>query len=187
MARCFRSRVPRLGGKRTLSNARLSLRSGRARSSPGSSRTIVRLRQRLQRSPASNRSDYQRQHVTLGARRPKSAEDCMFTRRKLLAASAGLAAAGAGFSLGARAQTIKKPARIIVGFPAGGGTDIATRILAERLRGSYASTIVVENRPGAGSRLAAEYVKNAEPDGSTLMTAPEFVITLYPSVFKSLN
>jgi tripartite-type tricarboxylate transporter receptor subunit TctC len=109
----------------------------------------------------------------------------MFTRRKILAASAALAAAG--FSRRARAQTVKKPVRIIVGFPAGGGTDIASRILAERLRGSYSSTLLVENRPGAGSRLAAEHVKNAEPDGSTIMAAPEFVFTPYPSVFKSLN
>jgi tripartite-type tricarboxylate transporter receptor subunit TctC len=111
----------------------------------------------------------------------------MLTRRKLLAASAGLVAAGTGLLPSSRAQTIKKPARIIVGFPAGGGTDIAARILAERLRGPYSSTILVENRPGAGSRLAAEHVKNAEPDGSTIMATPEFVITLYPSVFKSLN
>jgi tripartite-type tricarboxylate transporter receptor subunit TctC len=112
----------------------------------------------------------------------------MLTRRRLIAASgAGLVAAATGLSPRANAQTIKKPARIVVGFPAGGGTDIASRILSERLRGSYSATILVENRPGAGSRLAAEHVKNAEPDGSTIMATPEFVITLYPSVFKSLN
>src|SRR5262249_50853345 len=76
---------------------------------------------------------------------------------------------------------------IIVGFPAGGGTDIASRILAERLRGLYSSTVLVENKPGASARLAAEYVKNAEPDGTTIMSVPEFVITLYPSSFKSLS
>jgi tripartite-type tricarboxylate transporter receptor subunit TctC len=98
-----------------------------------------------------------------------------------------LVAAGAGLLPSARAQTIKKSVHIIVGFPAGGGTDIATRILAERLRGPYAATILVENKPGAGSRLAAEFVKNAEPDGATIMSTPEFVVTLYPSSFKSLS
>ena len=112
----------------------------------------------------------------------------MLSRRDLIAASAsGLVAAGAGLMPSARAQTIKKPVHIIVGFPAGGGTDIATRILAERLRGPYAATILVENKPGAGSRLAAESVKNAEPDGATILSTPEFVITLYPSSFKSLS
>ena len=112
----------------------------------------------------------------------------MLSRRKLLAASVtGLVAAGTGFMPRARAQTIKNPVRIIVGFPAGGGTDIASRILAERLRGLYASTILVENKPGAGARLATEFVKNAEPDGTTILSTPEFVITLYPSSFKSLS
>ncbi len=111
----------------------------------------------------------------------------MLSRRQVIGASAGLMAAGTGFLPRARAQTVKGQVRLIVGFPAGGGTDIAARILAERLRGLYASTVLVENKPGAGARLAAEYVKNVEPDGSTIMIAPEFVITLYPSVFKSLN
>jgi tripartite-type tricarboxylate transporter receptor subunit TctC len=111
----------------------------------------------------------------------------MLTRRKLIAASAGLVATGTGLAPRARAQTIKSPVRIIVGFPAGGGTDIASRILAERLRGPYASTVLVENKPGASARLATEFVKNAEPDGSTILSTPEFVITLYPSSFKSLS
>lgn len=112
----------------------------------------------------------------------------MLTRRKLIATSAGALAATAGLAPGGRAQTIKShPVRIIVGFPAGGGTDIASRILAERLRGPYAATVIVENKPGASARLAAEFVKNAEPDGTTIMSAPEFVVTLYPSVFKALS
>jgi tripartite-type tricarboxylate transporter receptor subunit TctC len=112
----------------------------------------------------------------------------MLTRRKLIASSAAGLAAATGLAPRSYAQTIKnQPVRIIVGFPAGGGTDIASRILAERLRGTYASTVLVENKPGAGARLGAEFVKNAEPDGTTIMSAPEFVITLYPSVFKALS
>jgi tripartite-type tricarboxylate transporter receptor subunit TctC len=87
----------------------------------------------------------------------------------------------------ALAQTLKKPAHIIVGFPAGGGTDVIARILADRLRGSYAPTVLVENKPGAAARIAVEYVKNAEPDGSVLLFTPDFPITVYPHSFRSLN
>ena len=108
----------------------------------------------------------------------------MVTRRDLLIASGLLAA---GFSTRAHAEAIKKPARMIVGFPAGGGTDTIARILAERLRGSYAPNVVVENKPGAAARIGVEYVKNAEPDGSVMLFTPDFPITLYPSSFRSLN
>ena len=111
----------------------------------------------------------------------------MPTRRQLLAASAaGLLCATASFPR-ARAQAIKKPAHIIVGFPAGGGTDVIARILADRLRGPYAATVLVENKPGAAARLAVEYVKNAEPDGSVMLFTPDFPITVYPHSFRSLN
>ena len=99
----------------------------------------------------------------------------MQTRRQLLVASAaGLATAGIGLVARARAQAVSKPVRIMVGFPAGGGTDMIARILAERLRGPYASAVLVENKAGASARLAAEYVKNAEPDGSVLLFTPDF-------------
>src|SRR5215469_295893 len=112
----------------------------------------------------------------------------MLTRRHLLAAStAGLLSSGTSFVLRAFAQAIKKPARVIVGFPAGGGTDVIARILADRLRGPYASTVLVENKPGAAARIAVEYVKNAEPDGSVMLFTPDFPITLYPHSFRSLN
>src|SRR6516225_11861337 len=68
----------------------------------------------------------------------------MLTRRHLLAAStAGLLSSSTSFVLRAFAQAIKKPARVIVGFPAGGGTDVIARILADGLRGPYASTVLV--------------------------------------------
>ena len=82
---------------------------------------------------------------------------------------------------------MKKPVHVIVGFPAGGGTDIIARILADRLRGTYASTVLVENKPGAAARLSVEYVKNAEPDGSIMLFTPDFPITVYPHSFRSLN
>ena len=76
---------------------------------------------------------------------------------------------------------------MIVGFPAGGGTDVTARVLAEALRGAYASTVLVENKPGASARIAVEYVKNAEPDGSVMLFTPDFPMTLYPHSFKSLS
>jgi tripartite-type tricarboxylate transporter receptor subunit TctC len=110
----------------------------------------------------------------------------MLNRRHLLAASATSLLA-AGLARPALAQTVKKPVHVIVGFPAGGGTDVTARVLAEALRGAYASTVLVENKPGASARIAVEYVKNAEPDGSVMLFTPDFPITLYPHSFKSLS
>jgi tripartite-type tricarboxylate transporter receptor subunit TctC len=109
----------------------------------------------------------------------------MLNRRHLLAASAtGLLA---GLAPRALAQVVKKPVHVIVGFPAGGGTDVTARVLSEALRGAYASTVLVENKPGASARIAVEYVKNAEPDGSVMLFTPDFPMTLYPHSFKSLS
>jgi tripartite-type tricarboxylate transporter receptor subunit TctC len=112
----------------------------------------------------------------------------MPTRRQLLAAStAWLAGCETSFSSPAAAQAIAKPARIIVGFAAGGGTDVTARLIADALGGVYASTVIVENKPGAAARAAIEYVKNAEPDGSVMLFTPDFPITVYPYSFRSLN
>src|SRR6476646_10003715 len=112
----------------------------------------------------------------------------MPTRRYVLAAgAAGLLSATAGLTARANAQAVKKPVHVIVGFPAGGGTDIIARILADGLRGTYASTVLVENKPGAAARLSVEYVKNAEPDGSVMLFTPDFPITVYPHSFRALS
>jgi tripartite-type tricarboxylate transporter receptor subunit TctC len=110
----------------------------------------------------------------------------MLTRRNILTGSGASLVASAGLSR-ALAQAVKKPVHMIVGFPAGGGTDVTARITAEKLRGSYASTVLVENKVGAGSRLSVEYVKNAEPDGSVMLFTPEFPMTVYPHIYRSLG
>src|SRR6478609_9110094 len=107
----------------------------------------------------------------------------MIDRRQLLAGSAASLFA----TRSAGAQTVKKPVHMIVGFPAGGGTDVTARVLAEGLRGPYASAVLVENKPGASARLAVDYVKNAEPDGSVMLFTPDFPMTLYPHSFKTLS
>jgi tripartite-type tricarboxylate transporter receptor subunit TctC len=113
-------------------------------------------------------------------------EVMMRNRRQALGAAIGVLAGGLT-RVQAQTQAIDKLVHIIVGFPAGGGTDIGARVLAEALRGSYASNIVVENRPGASARLAVEYVKNAPADGSVMLFTPDFPMTLYPWSFKSLT
>jgi tripartite-type tricarboxylate transporter receptor subunit TctC len=79
---------------------------------------------------------------------------------------------------------VDRLARIIVGSPAGSGTDTIARLLAGALVDTrYAPGVIVENRPGASSRLAAEAVKAAAPDGATILQAPMPVLTLSPHVF----
>src|SRR5215468_7545515 len=109
----------------------------------------------------------------------------MHTRRTVLVSSAALLSAG--LMPHARAEVLKKSVQIIVGFPAGGGTDVIARILAERLRGAYSSAVIVENKPGAAARISVEYVKNADPDGSVMLFTPDFPITVYPHSFRSLS
>src|SRR3954465_2566755 len=108
----------------------------------------------------------------------------MFSRRQIIAT---IAAAPLRRGVQAFAQSTRKPVRIVVGFPAGGGTDVIARLVAEKLRGSYAPAVIVENRPGAAARLAVDFVKNAEPDGSTLLFTPDFPLTVYPHSYQTLS
>ena len=59
-------------------------------------------------------------------------------------------------ALGAHAQGDKPPIRLVVGFAPGGSTDTGARLIAEKLRGPLGQTVIVENKPGAGGRLAAD-------------------------------
>ncbi len=77
---------------------------------------------------------------------------------------------------------LDRQSRIIVGAAPGGGADLVARILAEHLSGRYAPQVIVENRPGASSRLGAEAVKAAAPDGTALLLCPMPVLALFPHV-----
>ena len=109
----------------------------------------------------------------------------MTTRRQFtqaLAAGATLSALG----LPARAQGSLDMARIYCGFPAGGTSDAMSRRLADKLRGNYANTVVVENKPGAGGQIAISTVKDAPADGAHLLLTPSSMLSIYPFVYKTL-
>ncbi len=89
---------------------------------------------------------------------------------------------------GALAQD-REPIRLISGFAAGGTTDGICRILADHLTRELGQQVIVENKAGAGGRMAAEYVKNARPDGKTYLVGPDgwaiFPSAMYaPSVLR---
>jgi tripartite-type tricarboxylate transporter receptor subunit TctC len=90
-----------------------------------------------------------------------------------LALSCGLAAAQS------------KPIKLMVGFPPGGGTDAVARILAEKLKDELGTTVVVENKPGAGGQLAAQALKAAPADGTVLFLSHDHTISILPLVVKN--
>ena len=86
------------------------------------------------------------------------------------------------------AQSDRPPLRILVGFPPGGSADIIARLLAERLPSQLGGqNVVVDNKPGAAGRIAIEQLKNAAPDGNTVLVMPSGPVVLFPHVFKKLN
>lgn len=98
------------------------------------------------------------------------------------------AAAVAGAVLGpAPAPAQDNPLRIILGFPPGAGSDTLTRLLSDRMRVSLARPVVVENKPGGGGILANELVKNARPDGNTLLLTPFATMVAYPHSYSKLS
>ncbi|MCS6810314.1 MAG: Bug family tripartite tricarboxylate transporter substrate binding protein [Tepidimonas sp.] len=74
--------------------------------------------------------------------------------------------------------------RILVGFPPGGGTDAIARLLAEPLRETLGVPVVVDNRAGAGGQLAAQALKAAVPDGTTLLLTHDHTVSILPLVLR---
>jgi tripartite-type tricarboxylate transporter receptor subunit TctC len=101
----------------------------------------------------------------------------MNDRRRMLAAiGRGSAAAAAGsllaipaFAQDAAAGYPSKPIRIIVGFAPGGATDIVARAIAQKLQEAWGQPVTIDNKPGAGSNIAAEMAARSDPDGYTLL------------------
>ncbi|HLH96683.1 MAG TPA: tripartite tricarboxylate transporter substrate binding protein [Xanthobacteraceae bacterium] len=80
----------------------------------------------------------------------------------------------------------QRPVTFICPFPAGGGSDILARMLAQELQDKLKQPFVVENRTGAGTVIAATAVAKSAPDGYTLLLAPVTTLAIGPSVYKSL-
>lgn len=79
-----------------------------------------------------------------------------------------------------------KPVRIVVPYPAGGGIDVLSRLIGQRLAQRFGQTVVVENKPGAGTLVAAETVARAAPDGHTLMITTDATISINPHLYAKL-
>lgn len=110
----------------------------------------------------------------------------MITRRDLLTVSAaGVALSAAGLVPPALAQPLTKTVHILTGF-APGLLDALARLIAGQMK-DYATSIVVEPRPGAGGRVAVEAVKTADADGSVMLFAPLGFMMFFPHVYKTLK
>lgn len=88
-------------------------------------------------------------------------------------------------SCGLAAAQNTKPIKLMVGFPPGGGTDAVARILAEKLKDELGTTVVVDNKPGAGGQLAAQALKAAPADGTVLFLSHDHTISILPLVVKN--
>ena len=111
----------------------------------------------------------------------------MITRRTFQLASLAALPLSAPFLAGTASAQPTRLTRVVVGFPPGGGSDVAARALMSRIQSAYPAGMIVENKPGAGARLAVDQVKSSAPDGTTMLFTPDFPITIYPHSFRKLT
>jgi len=86
----------------------------------------------------------------------------------------------------AQAPYPSRPIRLVIGYAPGGGNDLIARIVAAKLQEKLGQPVVVENKPGAQSIVAAEIVAKAPTDGYTLLVAPSGVLSINPAVYSKL-
>lgn len=110
----------------------------------------------------------------------------MKNRRNFLYGMAVAAALPVLMGTAAQAQEQPELATIVVGFPPGGATDTVARLVAEELHGEYADAVVVENRPGAAGRIAADYVKDKPADGTWFFFTPAFPMIIHPHLYEDM-
>jgi tripartite-type tricarboxylate transporter receptor subunit TctC len=109
--------------------------------------------------------------------------------RSIFPSAAGLLAALCfAFPLQLAAQEkFDRPVKIIVGFPAGGTVDLIARVVADKMKDALGQAVIVENKPGAIGRIAANEVKSAAPDGTTIMVMPIGPMAVVPHVYKDIT
>ncbi len=112
----------------------------------------------------------------------------LFSRRRLLALPAALAASVAAPAVLRAASFARQPIRLFVGTAAAGSNDLVARLIAPTFREIFDQPVLVENRPGAATTLAAGFVANAKPDGHTLLVSSAAAIAVHvASVNKPVN
>ena len=106
---------------------------------------------------------------------------------RMLVALALLTGLGADTGSAQTARYPDRPIKLLVGFAAGGGTDVAARILAQRLTESLGQTVLVENRAGASGMIAADAVAKSPPDGYTLMMGTQTTFAVAPNLYRKFG
>ncbi|HVZ22618.1 MAG TPA: tripartite tricarboxylate transporter substrate-binding protein, partial [Vicinamibacterales bacterium] len=106
--------------------------------------------------------------------------------RRVVIKGLGAAVLGAGAPF-VRAQSDLPPMRLFVGLPAGTSTDVAARLVAEKLHNQTGRAIVVENKAGAGQRLAMGELRRMAPNGNTLLLATSGPFSIYPHIYSKLD
>jgi tripartite-type tricarboxylate transporter receptor subunit TctC len=103
--------------------------------------------------------------------------------RGLQAAVAACIVAGSTLSVVRAAEPLKGPIRIIVGYAPGNSADSIARLLAQKMTVSLGVPVYVDNRVGAGARIAVDLLKNSPPDGKTIMVGTFSVMGIFPMIF----
>jgi tripartite-type tricarboxylate transporter receptor subunit TctC len=112
----------------------------------------------------------------------------MINRRHFMHTTGGAAAlASLGLPLSSHAQSSLEVARIVSGFPPGGTVDVLARRVADKLRGNYATSVLVENKPGAAGQIGVITVKDSNPDGSAMLLTPSSMLSIYPYTYPKLQ
>ena len=107
------------------------------------------------------------------------------SRRTLMARATAVALGLALSAATLQAQPSAKPLRMLVGFPPGGGSDAIARLLADQLKDLLGVPVLVENRPGAGGQIAAQALKAAAADGTTVFLSHDHTISILPLVTRN--
>ena len=112
----------------------------------------------------------------------------MTTRRQFTqAAAASVLGALPASLVRAQATPLLDTLRMIVGFPPGGTTDAFARRMAEKLRGVYATNVVIDNKAGAGGQIGVMNLRDSPADGTSMLFTPGSMITIYPHTYPKLQ
>ena len=111
------------------------------------------------------------------------------TRIRIVVAGAlaGLLLTGAAVPAGAQADFPSRPIHFIVGFAAGGGNDLFARLVVQKFQQNTGATAVIENKVGAGGRLAADYAAHQPPDGYTVLVGATGQMSIASAIYPNLG